>query len=64
MPPITSKSSWYLWLGISGAFLFPHVFRATSYIKTTNGIIKEIDTVLELEGILEIVLGVHFAEGH
>lgn len=32
------------------------MFQATSYIKTTNGIIKEIDTILELEGILEIVL--------
>lgn len=43
-------------VGNQWCFLFPNVFRATSYIKTTNGIIKEIDTVLELEGILEIVL--------
>lgn len=43
-------------VGNQWCFLFPNVFRATSYIKTTNGIIKEIDTVLELEEILEIVL--------
>lgn len=50
-------------VGNQWCLLFPNVFQATSYIKTTNGIIKKIHTVLELEGILEIA-GVHFAEGH
>lgn len=36
-------------------FSFPRVFQTTSYLKTTNKIIRKIGTLLELEGILKII---------
>lgn len=43
------------WVGNQWLSLFPNVFQTTSYVKTTGGMIMEIDSVLELEGFLEII---------
>lgn len=54
MLPTTLGSSWYLCCH-QWCFSLPNVFQTTSYTKTTSGIIMEIDTVLELEGILKVI---------
>lgn len=51
MLPITSESSWRLWLGSTVLFISQRVSDHFLY----NDLIMEIDTVLELEGILELI---------